>query len=303
MSLSSRQHAATTDRNPGFTLVELLVVIGIIALLISILLPTLNNARRASRTVKCLSNLRQFGQAQAIYTGAWKGYAIPAILGNNNDNWPGTTTKVRATWLNNRDFRRAINAPEWVPPNGQSQRLPSGLICPEATQANEEGAQSKGGAANHSYGYNCRHLNYVPKPYIITLPVSATWNAATEYAGIRSNKVKNPASKIMFADAMSPHIQPQHSDHYFKIQGYDELRSTADDDGVNEDTYIAYRHSGRDKKSDNALINICFWDGHAETMKRGDIRAVITPIEPANADGPAANRTVNWNTRWELSTR
>jgi prepilin-type N-terminal cleavage/methylation domain-containing protein len=64
------------QRPRGFTLVELLVVIGIISVLIAMLLPALSKAQEAARRTACLSNLRQLGTVFQMYAQQFKG-AVP----------------------------------------------------------------------------------------------------------------------------------------------------------------------------------------------------------------------------------
>ena len=78
MSLKRRIH--------GFTLVELLVVIGIIALLISILLPSLQRARQMANLIYCQSNLRQVGQLVQLYAAQNNGFLPPL---NGYSVYPG----------------------------------------------------------------------------------------------------------------------------------------------------------------------------------------------------------------------
>ena len=81
-----RQGNDRPRRAAGFTLVELLVVIGIIALLISILMPALTRARRAAHATQCLSNLRQLTTAMIMYSTEFGGRTMP-IDHNPGEYW------------------------------------------------------------------------------------------------------------------------------------------------------------------------------------------------------------------------
>lgn len=106
----------------GFSLVELLVVISILAVLMSLLLPALSKAREQTQRTRCLSNLRQFGVASMNYSNAFRG-DVPYA------GWIPPNTEGR--FLFDVDVRRELflnygltNARLWWCPSGVARANP-----------------------------------------------------------------------------------------------------------------------------------------------------------------------------------
>lgn len=173
-----------TERKPAaFTLVELLVVIGIIALLISILLPALNRARAAAQSTTCMSNMRQIGMAMAMYVSDNHGF-IPPACAKAYASYDATFDLLLDQYLNAMD--PALPDP-YVGVSAQLDRPARIWRCP-----------SDGIDRDLTAHYGTARSPAQPRSYVMNLWVSAFQQAPYFYGqSVKLTKIKGAMNQVV----------------------------------------------------------------------------------------------------------
>lgn len=307
-------HSGPRRTSRGFTLVELLVVIGIIALLISILLPSLNKARRTANTVKCASNMRQISMAMLMYINDNKGRFPPTLIsaGGAGNSYPDGFF-----WAAELMHQKYIAAPNIFQPGSKTKvfwsdspfRCPEG-IAPEDTNSGSGSGGSAYGTAptsaqNNGYVYgvadNPRN-DGDPNPYGV-----ATWyQLNTRVSGYGSDDypggTNNPPF-IYFDSSKNSTVTPATMDGQLQHASWirslgcihksaevvmigeaaalnwtDGTKSAYKDNKGNYNYILRWgaRHGQKTSDGYNAFTNCAFFDGHVDLLATEPFEAVTS---------------------------
>ena len=195
-----RQRLVQTRSTRAFTLVELLVVIGIIALLISILLPALSKARAAATNIKCQSNLHTIGEAIAIYINLYHNYlpaAVTGLGGSNDTHWDATLQQMLGR-TGNIGFNQTNTSSAGM--LGQAFLCPAHSIEPNIAT----------GTYECDYGTSPRLM---PQCQDVDNAVNPQTSPATMMHQIKVTQVPNSGNIILVMDATQ--VNPIYSPTYY----------------------------------------------------------------------------------------
>jgi len=244
----------------GFTLVELLVVIGIIAVLIGVLLPALNVARQQALSVKCLSNMRQLGTAFALYVVDNKGW-----MPSSDTCGPITPNQ----------FYDATGTPLW--PNGPTfNQTWVGWVDAGPTEAAlENGTLWKYIKNNKLYKCPSDYNDYRNRSYSLNY-VICTGAYDTGYQGnfnvnlwkvYKVSQVRDSTKTITFVEEADPHNGngPADLSAQWNEGGWEQNPTGANLPSNWIDTTPSWHRNG---------VNFTFVDGHAEYWRWSDPRTI-----------------------------
>jgi prepilin-type processing-associated H-X9-DG protein/prepilin-type N-terminal cleavage/methylation domain-containing protein len=263
-------------RRTAFTLVELLVVIGIIALLISILLPSLGRAREQAKNIQCLSNLRQVGNAVQMFSQENKGYVVKAWFngGPRYNPYSANPSEKTIEWR-----YPDANTWEWSYILSQYVGGSEGVFrCPSD---NEPDADPSLGAAFYVATMPDGRREGLPRSYRLN-----TSNQADAFRAYKIAQLRDATRAIVVAEGRRGHANA----------GYNQLATWEDaKEGVVKPRWAggefspfpnaAYdRHSNKPEvpatPTFNGRSNYVFADGHAESLEFADTWDIRAPGRP-----------------------